>query len=148
MNWISSICNLSHANFIAQLFHIPLKTADNPTCDFSDRELYDALAVLFAYVFLDIDTASSFGLRTAASEATKNVGAVVRRVCTAAKLDKFSSLKEMFGVESHGILTEYGAHLIKRLLDGGKSVDEVVWTIIPTMAAAVATQAQGVRLPN
>ena len=41
-------------------------------------------------------------------------------------------------------LANYGAQLVRRLLDDGKSVDEVVWTIIPTAAAACATQAQGV----
>jgi hypothetical protein len=45
-------------------------------------------------------------------------------------------------------LKEYGNHLISRLFEGGKSIDEVTWTIIPTAAAAVATQAQGVCLPG
>jgi uncharacterized Ntn-hydrolase superfamily protein len=40
----------------------------------------------------------------------------------------------------------YGQELVNRLLREGKSVDEVVWTIIPTAAAACATQAQGVSL--
>ena len=43
------------------------------------------------------------------------------------------------------MLSDYGVRLLQRLFDGGKSVDEVVWTIVPTAAAAVATQGQGVR---
>ena len=62
------------------------------------------------------------------------------------KNDRFASIKEVLGLgSSEQVLHDYGTHLIKRLFEGGKSVDEVVWTIIPTAAAAVATQAQGVR---
>ena len=40
------------------------------------------------------------------------------------------------------LLEDYGARFLKRLFEGGKSVDEVVSIIIPTAAAAVGTQAQ------
>lgn len=42
-------------------------------------------------------------------------------------------------------LQDYGKQLIERFLRGGKSVDNVVAAITQTAAAAVATQAQGVR---
>ncbi|KMU89621.1 linoleate diol synthase (Linoleate (8R)-dioxygenase) [Coccidioides immitis H538.4] len=80
------IGNLVHANFAGHFFQIPLQSASGGPDSFTEQELYDSLAHLFA---------------------------------------------------------EYGARLVERLSRGRKSVDEVTWTIIPTAAASVATQAQG-----
>ena len=64
---------------------------------------------------------------------------------TAVKHELSSSFKGMMGaIPAETVLEDFGGHLIERLFEGGKSVDEVVWTIIPTAAAACATQAQGV----
>ena len=136
---------MSHAIFIAHLFHIPLKTADDPSGAFTADELYNILALLFAYVFSDIDTASSFALRTAASTATTALGKVIKEVCEALQDHELVQLNGKFGMEPYEqVLSDYGISLVKRLFAGGKSVDEVVWTIVPTAAAAVATQGQGV----
>lgn len=51
------------------------------------------------------------------------------------------------GDELQDELQDYGKHLIKRFSRGGKNVDNVVAAIIPTAAAAVPTQAQGVSYP-
>lgn len=42
-----------HVRFTAQLFHLPLKTEENPLDPFTEKQLYDILALLFGYVFLD-----------------------------------------------------------------------------------------------
>jgi hypothetical protein len=68
---------------------------------------------------------------------------------TAVKTEHFSSFKHAMGITpSETILKDYGTRLVDRLFEGGKSIDEVVWTIIPTAAAAAATQAQGVSVLN
>lgn len=140
-----SVANISHAHFIAHLFGIPIKDSQS-SVGLNIHELYYALAVQFAYIFVDVDTAKSFALRTAAVQATKTLGQIVKDVCEGVKDDRFAMLKDALGLgSSETILTDYGTNLIKRLFEGGKSVDEVVWTIVPTAAAAVATQAQGVR---
>ena len=104
--------------------------------------------MLFAYVFLDQDVANDFNLRLNAKQGTTGLGQVVRLAVEAVKAENFVGLaavnKMIKGADGRELLKDYGANLIKRLSDGGKSVDEVVWTIIPTAAAAVATQAQGV----
>jgi len=107
-------------------------------------QLYLALSVLFAYVFLDGDPASSFKLREGAKSATDQLAELVKLVCEEVKVGGvFRSLGALFPMGTAGeLLQDYGTRFLTRLFEGGKSVDEVVWTIIPTAAAAVATQAQ------
>jgi len=71
---------------------------------------------------------------------------------TAVREEKFEFVKKFLGIRGEAFLSDYGAKLIERWSQGGKSVDEVVWGIIPTAAAATGTQAQGVsqkcHIPN
>lgn len=141
---VRDIGNLAHANFTGHFFRIPLKAFGGGEHSFTDQELYDALAQIFAYVFLDLDTASSFQHSVNAAEVTKRLGDAMAQSVTAAKTEHLSSFKHMMGItSSETILKDYGTRLVDRLFEGGKSIDEVVWTIIPTAAAAAATQAQG-----
>jgi hypothetical protein len=143
-----SIGNLVHANFAGHFFGIPLKSFGGGEDAYTEEELYDTLAVLFAYVFLDSDTASSFERGAKAAKHTKRLGEVMKGAVAAVKNERFVALKHMIGLDSsEAYLKDYGASLINRLFEGGKSVDEVVWTIISTAAAAAATQAQGVCAP-
>lgn len=139
---VKHVGNISHAQFVAHMFHIPTGTGKNDIL--SDQQLYDVLALLFAYVFSDLDTASSLALRETAAEGTQKLGLLIQQVVEDAKGGHAVSLRALLGsAPAEKVLKEYGTHMIQRLFDGGKSVDEVTWTIIPTAAAAVATQAQG-----
>lgn len=138
---------MSHANFIANMFNIPLQSAGGDSHAYTEQTLYKTLSDLFAYVFLDFDTLTSFALRASALKETKDLGKVVQRVVEKTRHDNFENVMEHLGLHNgvkENILQDFGTHLIKRLSEDGKSVDEVVWTIIPTAAAAVATQAQAV----
>ena len=147
-NWyqldaVRDVANNSHAIFVARLFHLPLKADGDMKLGVTVDQLYLALAVLFAYVFLDLDTARSFKLRSGAKTATDGIGQLVKLVCEAVHIGKTLHLDTLFSMGKSGqMLQDYGVNLLQRLFDGGKSVDDVVWTIIPTAAAAVATQAQ------
>ncbi|KAI9829319.1 MAG: hypothetical protein M1819_006382 [Sarea resinae] len=144
---VADVANIAHANFIAKLFYIPLKTKESPVGAYTEEELNLILSVLFAYVFLDQDVANDFNLRLTAKQGTTNLSKIVQLAVEAVRSEDFVGLRAintmMKGADGSELLKDYGANLIKRLSDGGKSVDEVVWTIIPTAAAAVATQAQG-----
>ncbi|EXJ55141.1 hypothetical protein A1O7_08066 [Cladophialophora yegresii CBS 114405] len=136
--------NPSHAIFVARMFHLPLKKRGdlNPIAVEVDQ-LYLALSIMFAYVFLDLDTASSFKLRAGAKTANEQLSKLVKIVCEAVKVGGMLRLGDIFSTGIAGeLLEDYGVHFLKRLFEGGKSVDVVVSTIIPTAAAAVATQAQ------
>ncbi len=138
------VANPSHAIFVSKMFHIPLKGPNdlNPIGVEVDQ-LYLAMSVMFAYVFLDLDAARSFKLRAGAKASGDAMAKLIKIVCEAVKADSYLHLSDLFRMGHAGkILGEYGTRLLRRLLESGSSVDEVVWTIIPTVAAAVATQAQ------
>lgn len=139
--------NLVHAAFVGHFFAIPLQSNGGGDADsYTERSLSDALAQLFGYVFLDLDTAQSFKNRVVAAREAKRLGDVMRKVVTDIQARHFPSLSNMFRAEAvDKSLPSYGARLVERLLRGGGSTEDTVWTIIPTAAAASATQAQGVR---
>lgn len=123
---------------------MPLKDANHPSSDaYTPRELSDALSDLFGYVFLDLEPTESFRNRVVAARKAQRMGSMMVKAVSDSKHNAISRFMYAFGrIETSA--ASYGPQLVKRLLRGGNSVDEVVWTIIPTAAAACATQAQGV----
>jgi hypothetical protein len=138
------VANPSHAIFTAKMWHIPLKSPTdlNPVGVTVDQ-LYLAMSVMFAYVFLDLDTARSFKLRLGARGSGDAIAKLIKIVVEAVKADSYLHVSDLFRMGRAGkMLDQWGTRLIRRMFEGGKSVDEVVWAIIPTCAAAIATQAQ------
>ncbi|EXK24073.1 hypothetical protein FOMG_19185 [Fusarium oxysporum f. sp. melonis 26406] len=141
---VRDIGNLAHAHFTSQFFGIPLQEYGAGSDSYTARALSDVLANLFGYVFLDLDTAASYKNRVVAAAETKSLGEKMQTTVAGIKAQRFPSLRHMLRIaSSDGVLRSYGVELIDRLLESGKGVDEAVWTIIPTAAAACATQAQG-----
>lgn len=126
---------------------MPLKDVHNPSTDaFTPRELSDTLSHLFGYVFLDLEPTESFRNRVVASRESQRMGSIMAKTVLSTEHHLISRFMHALGGAGTGEVS-YGPQLVRRLLRGGKSVDEVVWTIIPTAAAACATQAQGVSSP-
>lgn len=139
--------NASHANFIGHLFKIPvLDSSYGSSGPYTDLELYEMLAFIFAYIFVDLDPPNSYALKLAAANATSQFSSVVKLLCervmTNDAQDDDSGERRVINPAAES-LTKYGWHLIKRLAARGNSTDSVTWTIVPTAAVAVATQAQG-----
>ena len=61
-----SVINIAHTHFTAELFALPLKTAEHPRGVYSEQELYTILSVMFTFVFFDLDLTKSFALHKAA----------------------------------------------------------------------------------
>ncbi|OOO07799.1 hypothetical protein OAory_01042990 [Aspergillus oryzae] len=146
---VRDIGNLAHTKFTAEFFGIPLRTSDKDdmTDAYTERELYNVLSDLFGYVFLDVDPARSFKHRVSASRSSERLGEVMQRHVASLNKHPFAIARDILGSHSASskecVLVDYGPQLINRVSNGGGSTDEVVWTIIPTAAAACATQAQG-----
>ena len=126
------------------MFHIPIKDPGEFCLGATTKDLYLGLTILFAYVFLDGDTAKSFKLRASAKAATEKLRKLIRAVVEAVDFGKLVDLHGVFhlGGSSENLLSDYGAHMIRRLFRLGKSKDEIVAEILPTAAASVATQTQ------
>jgi len=133
-----------HVNFVAQLFSLPLKTEEHPLAPFTEKQLYDILALLFGLVFLDKDEVQSWTIRTLAKQACDAIASLVKinvnEIAFGGWVKKLAD-----GIKKDGFLDQYGNALIRRLLDSGMSIEEVLWIIVPTASAGTANQGQQVR---
>lgn len=143
---VRSVGNLAHVYFAANVFSLPLKTEDHPHGVYSEQEMYMVLAIIFSCVFSDVDPAKSFPLRLAAKAITQQLGKLVE-----ANVKMVNATGWIAGIvdgihQHHSPLTDYGVHMVRRLLESGMSVSEITWSqIVPTAGAMVANQAQVVR---
>ena len=144
---MSSVGNITHVHFAAEVFSLPLKTAEHPHGLFTEQELYMILAVVFVAIFFDLDTTKSFALQQAAHAAANKLGAIVEaNVKFANKTGFISGMTDKMN-ERAGPLKDYGVHMIRQLLAAGLSPYEVAWSqMLPTAGAMVANQAQVVCL--
>lgn len=138
--------NLAHVHFAANVFSLPLKTGEHPHGVYTEQEMYMVLAVIFTCIFIDLDPAKSFPLRLAAKAVTQQLGKLVE-----ANVKMVNATGWIAGVvdgmhQQHSPLTDYGVHMVRRLLESGMGVSEITWSqIMPTVGAMVANQAQVVR---
>ena len=146
---VADVGNLSHAIAVAKIFHVPLKLPGEPVSAFTAQEFYTIMSLLFAYVFLDVDNCQSMKLRSGAKQSGEVLGKVMGVVVGLVQAERWADLGHLVGagMRHDKLAQSYGAQLIKRWLAGGKSVEEVTWAMIPTIAGAVGTQAQGVSHP-
>lgn len=134
--------------FTARFLALPLK--EDPTSHgpgLTAQEIYEAQSSIFQYVFLDLDTAKSYKHRVEASKDAKMLGGVMRKVVEGAKHHP-GLIKTLMGLLGHGSevphIPGFGKDMVLRLLSDGKSVEDVVWELVPTQSAAAATQAAAV----
>lgn len=139
---VRDVSILAHTHFSANLFSLPLKTEDSPHGIYTEQELSQILSVLFFAIFYDIDPSKSFPLKTAAKTLGRTLGTLVLlNVESIARFGKIADLVEK--MKTQGPLTEYGTHMIHRLLESGLPVKDVVWgQLMPTASSMVANQSQ------
>ncbi|KAH7303488.1 linoleate diol synthase [Stachybotrys elegans] len=141
-----------NTRFVAAFFGLPIKTEEtSPHGIYSDYELYMLLTVMFMTVFFDSDPANSFKMHTTAKELALQLEKLVQIEAevdaragwvadVAARLgfggsDKPSDTKDKDGRAWPG-LPSYGRHLISRMMEKGKSIEEcVAGTVMPISAA-------------
>ncbi|KAH6690332.1 heme peroxidase [Plectosphaerella plurivora] len=141
---VKEIGNKVHVAFVAEFFGIPLRCRGGGPNSYTEETLAEALGELFSYVFLDLDPTQSMRNLAVAKKHTEQLGKVMEAVVAAAKSRHLPFLMQLiWPAEERKDLSSYGVKLIDRLLETEKSVDKAAWTLIPTAAAASATQAQG-----
>ena len=101
------------------------------------------LAVIFICIFSDLDPAKSFPLRLATRAVTHQLGKWIE-----ANVKTINMTGWIAGIvdgmaQNHNPLTDYGVHMVRRLLESGLGSSEVTWShILPTAGAMAANQAQ------
>ena len=101
------------------------------------------LAVIFTCIFFDLDPAKSFPLRMAAKAVTQQLGELVEANVKTVKATGFIAGIVDGMHQHHTPLTDYGVHMVRRLLESGMNTNEITWSqIVPTAGAMVANQAQ------
>ena len=144
-----SVGNLAHVHFAANVFSLPLKTEDSPHGIYSEQELYMVLALIFACIFFDLDPAKSFPLRMAARTVTQQLGNLIEANVKMVNMTGWIAALVDGMHQHHTPLTDYGVHMIRRLLEGGLGPSEITWSqVLPTAGAMVANQAQVVRFSS
>jgi len=135
-----------HVHFTSHLFNLPLKTEADGLEPFTEKQLYDILALLFGYVFLDKDEVQSWTIRTLGKQACDALSSLVK--INVNEISFGGWVKKLAdGIKKDGFLDQYGNALIRRLLDAGMPIEEIVWIIMPTAAAGTANQGQQVISP-
>lgn len=139
---VRDVANLAQVNFCASVFSLPLKTESNPRGIYTEAELYKIMAAVFACIFYDADVAKSFQLNNGARAVTQQLGQLT--LANVEMIGKTGFIANLLNhLHRHDVLSEYGVHMIQRLLDSGLPTDEIVWThILPTAGGMVANQGQ------
>lgn len=136
------VSNLAQIHFCANIFSLPLKTESNPRGIFTEVELYEIMALIFTCIFYDVDVSKSFQLEQASRKVAQQLGELV--MANVEVVDKAGFITNLVSkLHRHDALSDYGVHMIQRLLDSGLPPKEIVWThILPSASSMVANQAQ------
>ncbi|KAJ5224070.1 Psi-producing oxygenase A [Penicillium chermesinum] len=136
------VANLAQVHFCSSVFSLPLKTESNPQGIYTEVEMYNMMALIFTCIFYDVDVAKSFKLEQASRKLSQQLGELV--LANVEVVDKVGIIASIVShLHRHDVLSDYGVHMIQRLLDSKLAPKEIVWThILPSAAAMVANQAQ------
>lgn len=136
------VSNLAHIHFCSNIFSLPLKTEANPRGVFTDVEMYQIMSLIFTCIFYNVDVSKSFQLDQAARTVTQQLGDLV--MANVEVIDKSGFIANIVSrIHRHDVLSDYGVHMIQRLLDSGLPAKDIVWTqILPSAVSMVSNQAQ------
>jgi linoleate 8R-lipoxygenase/9,12-octadecadienoate 8-hydroperoxide 8R-isomerase len=100
------------------------------------------MTLVFTATFYDVDVSKSFELSQTARALTQELGQLI--MANVEKLGKTGFIASLVNrLHRHDVLSEYGTHIIQKLLESGLDPAEIVWThILPTASGMVATQAR------
>lgn len=135
--------NLAHVHFAANIFALPLKTAQNTKGIFTEQELWMAMSVIFTAIFFDFEPTKSFPLRIVARKLANMLGKLIEVNIKSVTATSFAAKFFDSIRENENALAEYGIHMIRRLSERGMSTYDMAFSqIMPTACAMVPNQSQ------
>lgn len=141
---VRDVNNLAQANFAATLWGLPLKTKDNPKDFFTEQEMHQILTLMFVCIFFDVDPSKSFPLRHGVQQLVRQFGKLVEFEVKAVNSPVGAMFSgRYFKKRNTTALQSFGINMIKRLLAGGSSPEDIAWShILPAAGASNANQGQ------
>ncbi|OQU97287.1 hypothetical protein CLAIMM_03240 [Cladophialophora immunda] len=135
--------NLAHVHFAANMFALPLKTAENPRGIFSEQELWMAMSVIFTAIFFDFEPTKSFPLRLVARKLSTLLGKLIEANIKSVTATSFAAKFFDGWRENQNALADYGVNLVRRLSETGMSTYDMAFSqMLPTACAQVPNQSQ------
>ncbi|KAG9187359.1 hypothetical protein G6011_05230 [Alternaria panax] len=129
---IKDVAARSWTRFVAHLFHLPIKESQDSTASFDDKQLFSKMTVIFQFVHLDNNPAMSAALRRdaiiASAELMKDVRVFCERMRASSAVQCSDFLKQRH--EKRNLMPDHGEKDIRRLLDNGAKVKEVVSLVV------------------
>jgi cytochrome P450 len=124
---VRDVSNLVNARFAASVFSLPIKTEETPKGIYTEQELYQVLCLCFTSIFFDLDISKSFQLREAAHMLAQQLGELI--LLNAEAIAATGLISDMLAkLHEHSALTDYGTHMIQRMLENKIPVKDVVWS--------------------
>ena len=124
---VRDVSNLVNARFAASVFSLPIKTEDSPRGIYTEQEMYQVLALCFISIFFNGDVTKSFQVREAAHLLAQQLGDLV--LLNAEAISATGFLADVLAkLHQHTALTDYGTHMIRRMLDSKIPIKDVVWS--------------------
>jgi len=124
---VRDVANLVNARFAASVFSLPIKTEEHPRGIYTEQELYQVLSLAFIVIFFNADIAKSFQLREAGHLVAQQLGDLV--LMNVEAISKTGIIADLLAkLHNSSPLTEYGTHMIQRLLESNLPVKDVVWS--------------------
>ena len=108
MDFTRDVGNLAHVHFAANVFSFPLKTEEHPRGIYSEHELYLVLALIFVFIFFDVDPVKTFPLALGAREVAQQLGELIEtNVKFVSKTGWLSGITDKLH-QQQGPLSDYG----------------------------------------
>ena len=125
------------------MFALPLKTEDNLHGIFSEHEMYMMMSVIFPAIFFDFEPTKSFPLRRVALKLSTMFGKLIEANVKTVTATGFAAKFIDSYRENENALSDYGIHMVRRLIESGMSPYEIAFSqIAPTAVAMVPNQSQ------
>jgi len=124
---VRDVANLVNVRFAASVFSLPIKTEECPKGIYTEQELYQVLTICFICIFFNADIAKIFQIREAAYMLAQQLGELI--LLNAEAIHATGFIADVIAkLHKTSPLTDYGTHMIQKLLDTKISVKDVVWS--------------------
>ena len=123
---VRDVANLVNAKFAASVFSIPIKTEATPSGIYTEQELYQVLCLCYRAIFFNIDISKSFQIREGAHRLAQQLGELI--LLNAEVISATGFMADLIAkLHQHSALTDYGTHMIQRMLESKIPVKDAVW---------------------